>query len=78
MTPHALAVLREVVVVAKLFARANPPKADQPQTLPDYAKRQVGVAAVIDQFGPVSAHCTVDRPIRIDASQIVQAPAAAI
>ncbi len=77
MATHPLAVLGKMVVVRQLFAGSNLPQADQPQSFPDRPKRQVGLATVIDQFGPVSARRAVNRPVGIEPSQVVQTPASA-
>jgi hypothetical protein len=63
------------MVVAQFFAGTDLPQADQPQPRSDRPKRQVGVATVIDQFGPVTARGTVNRPVGIEPSQVVQASA---
>ena len=66
-----------MVVVRQFFAGSNLSQTDQPQPFSDRPKHQVGLATVIDQLGSVATRSAVDRPVRIEPSQVVQASASA-
>jgi hypothetical protein len=77
MATYPLPVLGKMIVVPQLFAGSNLPQADQPQPFPDRPKHEIWLATVIDQFGSITPHRTVNGPVGIKPSQVVQTPASA-
>jgi hypothetical protein len=69
---HSLPSLGKSVVVAQLLSVPNPPRAEKPQAPPELPQLQIGLATVVNQLGASSAHCAVNRPVRVQLGQIVQ------
>jgi hypothetical protein len=69
---HPLAILSELIIVGQFFSPSNLPQTNQPQPLSNPSKRQVWIATMIDQFGSIAVHSSVDRPIGVKLSQIVE------
>ena len=65
MTPHPPAAWREAVVDRQLLPRCDLPLAAIVDPSPDDLSDEVGIAGMVDIFGPAATPGAVERPVVI-------------
>jgi hypothetical protein len=70
---HPLAILSELIIVGQFLSPSNLPQTNQPEPLSNSSKRQVWIATMVNEFGTIPVHSSVDGPIGVKLREIVEA-----